>query len=81
MLELNELNVPIGVAYSIKGNGLNVLGDPRITEVIQRHKEEILESPEWVDNKDEYSCQVSVIPPLPCIIVKKLNDITACLLL
>ena len=44
-------------------------GDPRITEVIERHKEEILESPEWVDNKDEYSCQLSVmIPPLPALV-------------
>ena len=24
VFELNQLNVPIGIAYSIKGNGLNV---------------------------------------------------------
>ena len=58
VFELNQLNVPIGVTYSIKGNRLNVLGDPRITEVIDRYKEEILESPEWVD-KEEYTSQLS----------------------
>ena len=32
--ELNQLEVTIGIAYSINGDGLTVLGDPRITEWI-----------------------------------------------
>ena len=34
--ELSELDVPIEVVYSNKSNGITVLGDPRITNVIER---------------------------------------------
>ena len=40
--ELNQLEVTIGIAYSINGDGLTVLGDPRITE--------------WL-GREEYSCK------------------------
>ena len=63
--ELNELNVPIGVVYSIqKSNGITVLGDPRIT-VIERHEEEILQSPEWLDGEDYSYKSAVILAPLP----------------
>ena len=41
--QLNTLDVPIGVAYGCrKTGGIMVFGDTRITDVIQKHSDEII---------------------------------------
>jgi len=64
--ELSQFGVAIGVAYStFKTNGLNVFGDKRITKVIEEHKDEILLSDEWLDEKVEILDPTILLPPLP----------------
>ena len=65
--ELKALGVQIAVVYSTsKTNGLYVLGDPRITQVIEEHKDEILMNPDWMDDDQETSHTTAMIlAPLP----------------
>ena len=47
--ELKALGVPVAVVYSTtKTSGLYVLGDPRITQVIEKYQDEILMNPDWM---------------------------------
>ena len=47
--ELKVLGVPAAVVYSTsKTNGLYIVGDPRIAQVIEEHKDDILLNPEWM---------------------------------
>lgn len=75
--ELKSLGVAVGVAYSsAKTNGLYVLGDERITKVIEKYKDEILLDPEWMEEVEDAPQQPLVIlPPLPGK-VEQLNSIT-----
>ena len=63
--ELKSLGVAIGVAYSsAKTNGLCIIGDRQITQVIEKHKDEILLNPDWME-EDEGSLHQVILPPLP----------------
>ena len=47
-------------------NGLYILGDPRITKVIEDHQDEILLNPDWMDGDGDNSYTESVkLAPLP----------------
>ena len=65
--ELKALGVQVAVIYSTnKTNGLYVLGDPRITQVIEKHKDEILLNPDWMDDDQDISHTTAVmLAPLP----------------
>ena len=65
--ELKVLGVQIAVVYSTnKTNGLYVLGDPRITQVIEKHRDEVLLNPEWMDDDHDISHTTTVmLAPLP----------------
>ena len=57
----------LAVIYSTnKTNGLYVLGDPRITQVVEKHKDEILLNPDWMDDDQDISHTTAVmLAPLP----------------
>ncbi len=66
--ELKELGVSIAVVYSTtKTNGLFLLGDTRITNIIEAHKEDILLNPAWSEEVQEQDDpqRAIIIPPLP----------------
>ena len=57
----------VGLAYSsAKRNGLYIIGDRRITQVIEKYKDEILLNPDWMEEDEGNLHQAAVIlPPLP----------------
>ena len=58
------LGVP--VAVSSQTSDLYVLGDPRITQVIEEYQEEILMNPDWMDDEEDISHATKVmLAPLP----------------
>ena len=66
-MNFKVLGVPAAVVYSTsKTNGLYIVGDPRITQMIEEHKDEILLNPEWIedDKENPYTAKV-MLPPLP----------------
>ena len=64
--ELKTLGVQVAVIYSTnKTNGLYVLGDPRITQVTEKHKDEILLNPDWMDDQDISHSTAVMLAPLP----------------
>ena len=75
--ELKVLGVPIAVAFSTKKtNGLYLIGDPRITQVIDKYKDEILMNPDWMDDDNGIAYTSTVLlPPLPAQL-SMLNGLT-----
>jgi hypothetical protein len=73
--ELKALGVPVAVVYSTtKTNGLYVLGDSRITQVIDKYRDEILMNPDWVEEDVLYTTTV-MLAPLPAKL-SMLNGLT-----
>ena len=74
--ELKALGVPLAVVYSTnKTNGLYILGDPRITEVIEKHRDEILLNPDWMDDSDVAYTNAVMLAPFPAHL-SMLNGLT-----
>ena len=75
--ELKALGIPLAVVYSTnKTNGLYILGDPRITEVIEKHRDEILLNPDWMDDDSDVAYTNAVmLAPLPANL-SMLNGLT-----
>ena len=65
--ELQALGVQIEVVYSTsKTNGIYILDDPRITQVIEKHTDKILLNPDWMDDDRDTSHTIAVmLTPLP----------------
>jgi len=71
--ELKELGVSVAVFYSSrKVNGIQYFGDRRYTDVVEKHKDDILLNPAWYndsDDEDDNTIQRQpklLLPPLPC---------------
>lgn len=70
LADLQELGIPCAFCYSSARNtgSIFTLGDPRITDVIERHKNEILVNLSG-DNLEQNECNKSeihlILPPLP----------------
>ena len=75
--ELKILGVPAAVVDSTsKTNTLYIVGDPRIIQVIEEHKDEILLNPEWMEDDTDTSYTAKVmLPPLPAEL-SMLNGLT-----
>ena len=75
--ELKVLGVPAAVVYSTsKTNGFYIVGDPRIAQVIEEYKDDILLNPEWMEDHTEISYTAKVmLPPLPAQL-SMLNGLT-----
>ena len=75
--ELKNLGVPTALVYSMsKTNGLHIVGDPKITQVIEEHKDAILLNPEWMDEDDDVSYTATAMLPPPPDKLSCLNGIT-----
>ena len=75
--ELKSLGVPAAVVYSTsKTNVIYIVGDPRITKVIEEHKDEILLNPEWMEDDAETSYTAKVMLPLLPAELSMLNGLT-----
>ena len=79
--ELKELGVSVAVFYSLrKINGIQYFGDRRYTDVVEKHKDEILLNPAWYNDSDDEDDSVIrqpklLLPPLPCKL-EYMNGIT-----
>ena len=69
--------MPAAVVYSTsETNGFYIVGDPRIAQVIEEHKDDILLNPEWMEDHTEISYTAKVmLPPLPAQL-SMLNGLT-----
>ena len=82
--ELKELGVSVAVFYSSrKINGIQYFGDRRYTDVVDKHKDEILLNPAWYNDNDSDDDEDDgaigqpklLLPPLPCKL-EHMNGIT-----